>query len=197
MLVRRGLVVVEEPASGRGRASMLWLPFAETGPWWEGDINAELFEAVLGYSRAAGRRPAAARRDGGAGGRAAGPGGRHDRAAVRGGGVVGSDVPARAGCVARLGRAGASQRPRRQGNTNCWEIPDPRPARARPRRWLGGGWRRLRGSGRCSRASSSTPADSGRAHGGPGWRPVDRRRICPSRAVKGGGSGQFPARSVR
>ena len=36
MLVRRGLVVVEQAATGRGRASTLWLPFAETGPWWDG-----------------------------------------------------------------------------------------------------------------------------------------------------------------
>ena len=53
-LVGRGLVVVEEAASGRGRASMLWLAFADAGPWWEGEINAGLFEAVLGYSRAEG-----------------------------------------------------------------------------------------------------------------------------------------------
>jgi DnaA-like protein len=53
-LVRRGLVVVEEAASGRGRASTLALPFASTGPWWEGEINAELFEAVLSRSRARG-----------------------------------------------------------------------------------------------------------------------------------------------
>ncbi len=49
-LVCRGLVVVADAASGRGRASTLALPFAETGPWWEGEINAELFEAVLSYS---------------------------------------------------------------------------------------------------------------------------------------------------
>ena len=54
LLERRGLVVVEQAATGRGRASTLWLPFAETGPWWEGEINAELFEALLGYSRAQG-----------------------------------------------------------------------------------------------------------------------------------------------
>ncbi len=36
MLVRRGLVVVEQAATGRGRARTLWLPFAETGPWWDG-----------------------------------------------------------------------------------------------------------------------------------------------------------------
>src|SRR6516225_522027 len=53
-LERRGLVVVERAATGRGRASTLWLAFAETGPWWEGEINAELFEAVLSYSRAQG-----------------------------------------------------------------------------------------------------------------------------------------------
>jgi hypothetical protein len=32
----------------------MWLAFAEAGPWWEGEINAELFEAVLSYSRARG-----------------------------------------------------------------------------------------------------------------------------------------------
>jgi hypothetical protein len=53
-LVRGGLVVVEVAASGRGRASTLALPFAAEGPWWDGDINAELFEAALGYSRARG-----------------------------------------------------------------------------------------------------------------------------------------------
>ena len=53
-LVHLGLLVVERAATGRGRASTLALPFADAGPWWEGDINAELFEAVLGYSRAQG-----------------------------------------------------------------------------------------------------------------------------------------------
>jgi hypothetical protein len=54
LLERRGLVVVEHAATGRGRASTLCLPFAETGPWWDGDINAELFETVLSYSRGKG-----------------------------------------------------------------------------------------------------------------------------------------------
>jgi DnaA N-terminal domain len=53
-LVRRGLVDVEQAAAGRGRASTLLLRCAELGPWWEGEINAELFEAVLGYSRSRG-----------------------------------------------------------------------------------------------------------------------------------------------
>jgi len=53
-LERRGLIVVEDAATGRGRATTLRLPFAQTGPWWEGEINAELFEAVLSYSRAQG-----------------------------------------------------------------------------------------------------------------------------------------------
>ncbi len=55
-LVRRGLVVMEEVASGRGRASTVALSFATKGPWWEGEINAELFEAVL--SRTGTRGPA-------------------------------------------------------------------------------------------------------------------------------------------
>jgi hypothetical protein len=53
-LVRRGLVVVEAEASGRGRSSTLRLAFAEAGPWWEGEINVVLLEAVLGYSATTG-----------------------------------------------------------------------------------------------------------------------------------------------
>jgi hypothetical protein len=49
-LVARGLVVVDEHATGRGRASTVTLVFADTGPWWHGDINVELFETVLSYS---------------------------------------------------------------------------------------------------------------------------------------------------
>ena len=53
-LVQRGLVVIEEAGSGRGCASTLALPFVSTGPWWEAEINAELFEAVLSRSQARG-----------------------------------------------------------------------------------------------------------------------------------------------
>jgi hypothetical protein len=53
-LVRRGLVMVEAEASGRGRSSTVVLAFAASGPWWEGEINVELLEAVLGYSAATG-----------------------------------------------------------------------------------------------------------------------------------------------
>ena len=53
-LLQRGLVVVEQAASGRGRASTVALPFVTQGPWWEGEINAELFEAVLSRSQARG-----------------------------------------------------------------------------------------------------------------------------------------------
>jgi hypothetical protein len=35
-LVRHGLIVVEEAASGRGRSSTVALRFAEEGPWWGG-----------------------------------------------------------------------------------------------------------------------------------------------------------------
>ena len=53
-LARRGLIVIEEMASGRGRASTVALRFAADGPWWEGEINAELFEAVLSRTRTRG-----------------------------------------------------------------------------------------------------------------------------------------------
>jgi DnaA N-terminal domain len=49
-LVARGLVAVDERATGRGRASTVTLVFADTGPWWDGEINVELFEIVLAYS---------------------------------------------------------------------------------------------------------------------------------------------------
>jgi len=45
---------VEERATGRGRASTVSLKFADTGPWWDGDVNVELLEAVLNYSRTSG-----------------------------------------------------------------------------------------------------------------------------------------------
>ena len=53
-LARRGLVVVENTATGRGRASTLSLRFADEGPWSEREINAPLFEAALTYSHARG-----------------------------------------------------------------------------------------------------------------------------------------------
>jgi hypothetical protein len=53
-LVRRGLVIVEDAATGRGRSSTLALRFADEGPWFEGEINAALFEAVLSHSCARG-----------------------------------------------------------------------------------------------------------------------------------------------
>jgi DnaA N-terminal domain len=53
-LVRRGLVIVEDAATGRGRSSTLALRFADEGPWFEGELNAALFEAVLSHSCARG-----------------------------------------------------------------------------------------------------------------------------------------------
>ena len=53
-MVARGLLAVDERATGRGRSSTVTLLFAETGPWWDGDINVELFESVLAYSPARG-----------------------------------------------------------------------------------------------------------------------------------------------
>ena len=44
-LVARGLIAVDERVTGRGRASTVTLVFADTGPWWDGEINVELFEA--------------------------------------------------------------------------------------------------------------------------------------------------------
>ena len=137
-LVRRGLLVVEVAAKGRGKASTLALPFAAEGPWWDGDINAELFEAVLGYSRAQGSA----------------------RLLVAALAVLADErgVVAEVTTGQLCAAAGVSDRTYRRmhepllasgevvvhsstggrGNTNRWEIPDPRAGTAdaapRPRR---------------------------------------------------------------
>jgi hypothetical protein len=125
-LVRRGLVVVEEAASGRGRASTLWLPFAETGPWSDGEINAELFETVLGYSHSRGPArlllavmAALADKQGVVEGvtteRLCAAAGVADRTYRR----ARASLLAAGEVVLRAGSGG-------RGNTNCWEIPNPR-----------------------------------------------------------------------
>ena len=53
-LVRRGLLEVETAGVGRGRATTVRLVFAQCGPWWECEVNVELVESVLGYSRTRG-----------------------------------------------------------------------------------------------------------------------------------------------
>jgi hypothetical protein len=129
-LVRHDLLVVERPATGRGRACTLGLPFASEGPWWDGDINAELFEAVLGYSRAHGsaRLLVAAmaalaneRRivDGFTTAELCSAAGITERTYTR----VRGPLLASGEFVLRTATCG-------RGNTNCWEIPDH--VRARP-----------------------------------------------------------------
>ena len=136
-LVGRGLVVVEDAASGRGRASTVALAFAETGPWWEGEINAQLFEAVLGHSRAHGparlliaAMAALANEHGLIEGltteRLCAAAGISDRTYRR------VHAPLLASGDLALRRI-----TRGRGNTNSWEIPDPRSCAAvesRPRR---------------------------------------------------------------
>ena len=46
-LVARGLFAIEEIGRGRGQATTLIVLFAQSGPWWDGDINAALLEHVL------------------------------------------------------------------------------------------------------------------------------------------------------
>ena len=53
-LRHRGLITIEDSGGGRGNATTVALTFAQTGPWIEGEINAPLFEAVLGYHAACG-----------------------------------------------------------------------------------------------------------------------------------------------
>ena len=49
-LVSRGLVAIEEMGRGRGQATTLTVLFAQSGPWWDGEINARLLERVLSRS---------------------------------------------------------------------------------------------------------------------------------------------------
>jgi len=53
-LVARGLLELEDRGRGRGQATTMIMLFAQSGPWWDAEINAQLLEAVLGHSRARG-----------------------------------------------------------------------------------------------------------------------------------------------
>ena len=126
----RGLVVIEERGTGRGRASTVTLPFADSGPWWDGELNVELCEAVLGYSSARGpaRLLLAA------------------MAAVADADGVVRDFSTEQLCAAAGVADRTYRRARRsllesgqlvlvsgaggRGNTNVWTVPDPRSAEA-------------------------------------------------------------------
>ena len=51
-----GLISIAERGGGRGRSTTIKLDFALAGPWWDGPVNPQLFEAVL--SRSSARGPA-------------------------------------------------------------------------------------------------------------------------------------------
>jgi hypothetical protein len=53
-LAERGLIRIEHAGRGRGKSSLVSLPFAAHGAGHDGEINAELFEMVLSYSRTRG-----------------------------------------------------------------------------------------------------------------------------------------------
>jgi hypothetical protein len=53
-LQQRGLVSISSAGGGRGNSTTISLTFAESGPRFEGHVNPELFEAILGYSGASG-----------------------------------------------------------------------------------------------------------------------------------------------
>ena len=206
--VTRGLLGVEERTTGRGRASTVTLLFADTGPWWDGDINVELFEAVLGCSRVRGPErfllatmAAVADEDG----------------AVRdlstdqlcsGGRYRGQDIPARAHCAAgvRLDRAGQRRRRPREHE----RVDGAKSARARRRcpqprptaRCAAGRRTSTHRVGRLARrcGSGSATGDRGRRKGRPGsdtyrWKQSDPDRgFRDERAVT---IGQFGTRSVQ
>lgn len=50
-LVHRGLLHIEQQGTGRGQTTVVRLLFAQSGPWWDGEVNVELAEAVLGHTR--------------------------------------------------------------------------------------------------------------------------------------------------
>jgi hypothetical protein len=126
MLVRRGRLVVEQAASGRGRASTLWLVFADTGPWWEGEVNAELLETVLSYSRSKGtERLLLAAMAALADEQRLVEGVRTERLCTAAGITDRTYRRARAALLSSgevVLRGGTGGR----GNTNCWEIAGPR-----------------------------------------------------------------------
>ena len=191
-LVRRGLVVVEQAAAGRGWASTVWLPFADAGPWWEGEINARLLETVLGYSRSRGTArlllaAMAALAD--------------EQGVVQG--VTTERLCAAAGVTdrtyrrARAALLSSSELVLRggtggRGNTNCWEIADPR-----------------------ARAAEAEPVNRRRVPPPAGQRPVVASVPAlaapaveqavsagveadgPARAQRAAGSGRSPPRPVR
>jgi hypothetical protein len=49
-LVARGLLAIESAARGRGQATTLIALFAQSAPWWDGEINARLLEQALSHS---------------------------------------------------------------------------------------------------------------------------------------------------
>lgn len=53
-LVARGLIGIEATGCGRGQTTTLIVLFAQSGPWWDGDINARLLEQVLTHSQVRG-----------------------------------------------------------------------------------------------------------------------------------------------
>ncbi len=53
-LVGSGLLELENRGRGRGQATTIALLFAQSGPWWDAEVNAQLLEGVLGHSRARG-----------------------------------------------------------------------------------------------------------------------------------------------
>ena len=125
-LVRRGLLAIEDAASGRGRSTTVLLAFAETGARYEGPINPALFEAVLSRSDARGPArqllaAAAALAD--------------DRGVLEG--LTTAELREAAGLAdstyrrARTALLGSGELvlekvARGRGNTNRWEVRDPR-----------------------------------------------------------------------
>jgi hypothetical protein len=138
-LQRRGLVSIAEAGGGRGRSTSIALAFAGAGPRFEGPVNAELFEAVLGYSKAGGAaRQLLAAMAAMSGGDGSLTGITTDEIRAAGGLADSTYRRARAALLESgellLGRGGGGR-----GVTNEWWVRDPReggvePAQQSPRR---------------------------------------------------------------
>lgn len=129
LLLRRELISVTERGRGRGQSTTIALEFANAGPWFEGQINPELFETVLGYSPARGsaRQLLAAM--------AAMADSDHELAAVTteeirvAAGLADSTYRRARAAVLRSGDLILERGGGGRGHTNRWRVCDPREAR--------------------------------------------------------------------
>jgi len=132
LLLRRDLISITDRGGGRGRSTTIALEFANAGPWFDGEVNPELFEVVLGYSPARGsaRQLLAAI--------AAMANGDHELLTMTtqeirvAAGLADSTYRRARAAVLRSGDLILERGGGGRGNTNRWRVRDPREARREP-----------------------------------------------------------------